>query len=232
MDPSYWLWSRLMYRVSAPVRLVARALPPPTVRAMSNRTQHPKVDSPLAGLELGDVVTLPDGRSLSIRALAAFSEPQMTVGGFVILGECESMLTTPSRQGLPHLEYLPVGTLSAAKGARVMLEGVASYWAPHLPSYVDAMGELPFRLLEVPGHSDPWILVYRGPEVLVFMRSRESDLGQLGVLHMPRRVGADEVQIRRHAATIMPSYVPAPSQIPARQPVAEPLRQPEHEPVR
>jgi hypothetical protein len=117
--------------------------------------------------------------------------------------------------------YLPVGSLSAAKGARLLIEGVASYWAPHLPSLTGAMGELPFRLIEVPGHTEPWIIVYRGPEVLVYLRSYELDDHGLQVLTMPRRVGDDLIEIRRHAATVQP----LPNQIPAARPV------PAHEPA-
>lgn len=174
----------------------------------------------LAGLELGDIVTMPPARSLTVRAVAAFAAPTASLDGFALLGECELLVASPVGVSHEHQVFLPVGTLAAAKGARLLLEGVASYWAPHLPSLTGAMGELPFRLIEVPGYTEPWILVYRGPEVLVFMRSYEIDEHGLQVLTMPRRSGADLVEIRRHAATVqpLPNQVPAPAAVPAAEP--------------
>lgn len=164
---------------------------------------------------------------MTVRAVAEFPSPAAEITGFALLGECELLLAVPSSSAHAHHVYLPVGSLSAAKGARLLIEGVAAYWAPHLPSLTGAMGELPFRLIEVPGHTEPWVIVYRGPEVLVFMRSYELDDHGLRVLTMPRRTSEDVIEIRRHAATVqpLPTQIPTPRPAPAHEPVhASPSR--------
>jgi hypothetical protein len=172
----------------------------------------------LHGLELGDIVTIPPTPSLTVRALAHFKREALSLSGFVILGECEMLIATPAREKHEHYIYLPIGTLSSAKGAALLTEGVASYWAPHLPSLTGAMGELPFRVIEVPGHTEPWVIVYRGPEVIVFMRTNELIEQSLSVLTMPRRSTADTIEIRRHAAIIQPLPASTPVVVPEREP--------------
>lgn len=181
--------------------------------------------SPLGEAKLGDVLKLPDGRSLTVRAVAAFPSPVLTMGGFVILGECEVLVSAPSRRTVPHVVYLPLAELpAAARTAKVTVEGVLSYWAPHLPSMQGAMGELPFRVLEVSGSPDPWVVVYRGPELVVFVPGPQLNGSQLHVLRMPRRHGDDGFEVVRHVAIVEPVATPTPAPAPQRTPVAVPAR--------
>jgi hypothetical protein len=181
--------------------------------------------SPLGSAQLGDVLKLPDGRSLTVRAVAAFPSPVQTMGGFVILGECDVLVSAPSRRAVPHVVYLPLSELpAAARHAKVIVEGVLSYWAPHLPSMQGAMGELPFRVLEVNGSADPWVVVYRGPELVVFVPGPQLDGSQLHVLRMPRRLGDDGFEVVRHVAIVEPVPTQVPTAVPKQTPVAVPTR--------
>lgn len=183
--------------------------------------------SPLGAAQLGDVVLFSDGRSLTVRAVVVLPSPVASMAGFVILGECEMLISAPSRGSAPHVAYLPVAHLpAAARSARVAYEGVLSYWAPHLPAFAQAMGELPFRVLDVAGSAEPWVIVYRGPELVVFVPSGELDTEQLRVLRMPRRMGEDPVQVVRHAAVVEPLHTPMPQPAPVGSPVHSPVEQP------
>ena len=198
------------------------------VPRLSRRHGLPFELSPLGECSLGDVVGLPDGRSLTVRSIAVFEAAVSTMAGFVVLGECEYLVAAPSRQSLPHSVYLPVGDLRAAKGAHAVIEGACAYWAPHLPALHGAMGELMFRVLDVPGSVDPWVVVHRGPEVLVFVRTGEMDVNRLRVTYMPRPQGHDPVEVVRHAATVIPvptpHSAPAPQEVPQQVPAAVPVR--------
>lgn len=183
--------------------------------------------SPLGTSQLGDVLQMPDGRALTIRAVAAFPSPVSTMAGFVLLGECEMLVSAPSRRAVPHTVYLPVSELPAvAQRARVAVEGVLSYWAPHLPSLKGAMGELPFRVLDVPGSVDPWVVVYRGPEMIVFVPGGQLDAEQLKVLRMPRQHGDEQYDVVRHVAILEPVPVHIPVAVPVAVPVGEPVSVP------
>jgi hypothetical protein len=179
--------------------------------------------SPIGFAHLGDVVKIPDGRALTVRSVAAFPSPALTMSGFVILGECDVLVSAPSRKALSHVIYQPIGQLpSTAMGAKILIEGVISYWAPHLPSMQGAMGELPFRVLEVNGSPDPWVVVYRGPELVVFIPGPKIEGDQLHVLRMPRRNDQDEFEVVRHVAIVEPSRVEIPRTVPQEKPITVP----------
>ena len=48
-----------------------------------------------------------------------------------------------------------------------------------------AMGELLYKVLEVPGSIDPIVIVWRGQEAVIFVKG-ESYNGDMRVLYMPR----------------------------------------------
>lgn len=157
----------------------------------------------IARLALGDVVVLPDGRALTLRARASLPTTVGSMAGFVILGELELMLSVPSSIASPLLVYVPVSKLPpAAARARTAYEGVANYWAPHLPGLRGAMGELLFRVVEVRGSVDPIVIVYRGPEAVVFIRASMVYPNDLSVLTMRRDADSD-VDVPRHAAVVV-----------------------------
>jgi hypothetical protein len=162
------------------------------------------MDMPLAHIELGDVVVLPDGRAMTARAKVSLPEPVGSMAGFVIGGELEALLSVPSRSESPVLIYVPIDYLpEAANRARTVYEGAMRYWAPHLPALSGAMGELLYRVVALRGSVDPIVIVYRGPEIVVFIRASQAAAGDLQVLYMQRGVDND-IAMDRHAAFTSP----------------------------
>ncbi len=159
----------------------------------------------IADLALGDVVTMPDGRPLTVRSVVSLSVPVGSMAGFVLLGEMEMLLATPPSPSDPLGVYLPVERFPVPEEmARVAATGAARYWAPHLPAVAGAMGEIQFRVLEVRGSVDPIVVVYRGPDVVVFVKTGHMDARFLRVLRLQRPVGP-EAEVERHAATVAPA---------------------------
>jgi hypothetical protein len=160
------------------------------------------MDYPLAGIELGDVIVLPDGRAMTARAKVSLPEPVGSMSGFVIGGELEALLSLPTMAESPVLLYVPIDYLpEAAAKARTVYEGAMRYWAPHLPALTGAMGELLYRVVAVRGSIDPIVIVYRGPEVIVFIRASYVDPRDLRVMRMRRDV-ANDMEMERHAAVV------------------------------
>lgn len=175
---------------------------------------------PFSSVSLGDIVTLPDGRALSVRAKADLPPGVEGVSAFVLLGELESLLVASGRPGDLVASYVPVDYLPPqATTARMLAEGAAAYWAPHLPAAAGAMGELLYRVLSLRSQVAPIILVYRGPELVVFVRASAFPPLDLRLLRMPQR--ADPVTVGRVAATVEPMGVPASA--PVYQPLVRPV---------
>ena len=173
----------------------------------------------LADVALGDVVTLPNGRSLTVRSMVTLATPVGSMSGFLLLGELEMLLSIPPSQNDPLGVYLPVERFPVDESqTRVAAEGAARYWAPHLPAIAGAMGEIRFRVLEVRGSVDPVVVVYRGPDVVVFVRTGHLDVRSLGMLRMQRPSGVEQ-DVERHAATV----APAPHLVPATERAYETL---------
>lgn len=185
------------------------------------------MDLPLAHLALGDVVVLPDGRGMTVRARVDLPAPVGSMNGFVIAGELEVLLSAPTRNESPVLVYVPIDYLpEAAERARTAYEGVMNYWAPHLPALSGAMGELLYRVVSIRGSVDPIVIVYRGPEVIVFIRAAYANGDDLRVLYMRRDVDND-VDLERHIGLVSPARRDADEEVlaPARQaPVSVPTR--------
>lgn len=186
---------------------------------MRNRAVESAPDdvlAPLAHVELGDIVVLPDGRAMTVRARVTLPSPEGSMAGFLICGEMEILLSTPSFTSGPVNVYVPIDYLpeSAAK-ARTVCEGAASYWAPHLPAMSGAMGEILYRVVEVRGSIDPIVIVYRGPEVIVFIRATYARSCDLQVLAMSRHTGP-ETDVTRHAGVVDPVVIPV--QVPVLEP--------------
>lgn len=148
------------------------------------------------------------------------------MGGFVVAGELEVLLSAPTKQDAPILVYVPIDHLPVtAQRARTAFEGVFNYWAPHVPAVTGAMGELLYRVVVVRGSVDPLVVVYRGQEVIVFIRAAYAAASDVRVLYMRRDIDND-VNLERHAGIVVPSEEPL--QVPA--PVRTTPR--EHERVR
>lgn len=178
----------------------------------------------LSGLALGDIVTLPPARSLSVRVSVDLPDNDLSLSGFVALGELELLLMSPcdSRGDLIVLEpvdYLP----PQASSARVLAEGAAAYWAPHLSAHAGGMGEVYYRLLMPRGQVTPMVLMYRGPELVVFVHVGTESPESVQVLRMPRSA-QDATTVSRVAAVVDPLNVPLPSRAPTPQRTPVPSR--------
>lgn len=179
----------------------------------------------MAHIELGDVIVLPDGRAMTARAKASLPNPVGTMSGFIIGGELEVLLSIPSNVESPVLLYIPINYLpeSAAK-ARTVYEGAMRYWAPHLPALTGAMGELLYRVVAIRGSVDPIVIIYRGPEIIVFIRASYTNIDDLRILYMSREVDND-IDMDRHAAVVVTpgteinvdEFLPRRSETPARR---------------
>jgi len=180
--------------------------------------------NPLIDLALGDVVRLPDGRAMTLRSQVTLPLPAGSMAAFLILGEMDALLSLPSVSNQPVLVYVPIDYLpETAANSRTVYEGATNYWAPHLPALQGAMGEILYRVLLVRGSVDPIVIVYRGPEVIVFIRAALTNYQELGILKM-RREDTSHVEVSRHASVVTsPALAPTPSPTP----VPEPLRAPQ-----
>lgn len=183
----------------------------------------------LLALELGDIVTLPDGRQLTVRALERHLTPTVgTMAGFVLGGEVgpqATLVSIPSGPDGPVTLYTPLDYIPAhARDARAVTEGVVSYWAPHLPNLSGAMGELGYKVCAVRGQIDPMVVLWRGRERIIFVRSAVASVADLEFLCMARDPSATEVDQERHAARVTsPAQVPVP--VPEREHVGDLYRQ-------
>lgn len=180
---------------------------------------------PLASVALGDLVTLPDGKRMSVRSRVSLPVPEGTMAGFVILGELELLLSLPPNVRDDFGVYVPISHIpDYAADAKSVFEGVTAYWSPHLPALSAAMGELAWRVLKVRNRLDPIVLVYRGSEMVVFVKASSASPADLSVLFMPRTAD-DGAQVVRQSA-LVGSPVPTPAAVPASAPqrVAVPVR--------
>jgi hypothetical protein len=192
-------------------------------RTVSAMTSTPNL--PLASIELGDIVVLPDGRAMTARSRVTLPRPVGSMAGFVIAGELEVLLSSPASVSEPVGVYTPINYLpAAAQFCRTAVEGAARYWAPHLPALGGAMGEIIYRVIEIRGQVDPAVIVYRGEELTVFIKATIAQPGDLQVMYMPRS-DANEVAVTRHSGTVEPAFDPvAPMQRPAVAPQSVPVR--------
>lgn len=165
----------------------------------------------LAGVALGDIVILPDGSARTARCRGELPAPQGSVGGFLIVGEMELLLTVPTGSSGPVDVYVPLGYVpDRLHSAELVAEGAARYWAPHLPGVSAAMGELLYRVVRAPGSIDLSFLVYRGAELVVYTRSTFAWSRDISVEFLPRS-DRSEGEVQRFASTVRPApSVPQP----------------------
>lgn len=137
-------------------------------------------------LNLGDMIELPTGQKITVRARVRLPETVGAMRGFIICGELEILLGIPENSGETIVGYRRIKTLPKfIKNVQAIFKGACSYWAPHLPGMRQAMGELLYKVLEVPGSIDPIVIVWRGQEAVIFVKG-ESYKGDMRVLYMPR----------------------------------------------
>lgn len=157
--------------------------------------------------QLGDVLTTPDGQTSTVRAV----EPQLAcevgaLSGFVLAGEIGPtavLLGLPATDAEPVALYVPLDQVPPhARGATEVLSGVISYWSPHLPGMSGAMGELGYKVCVVPGSSDPMVLMWRGRELVVFVKSSVCSPDAVRVQPMAVDARRSEVDVERVAAVV------------------------------
>lgn len=182
--------------------------------------------SPLAGLALGDIAFLPGVPAATVRLLVnhGLASP---VAAFAVLGEMD-MLVADCGSASDTLDlFTPVEVFPPSlASAKLLSEGAATYWSAHLRAHSGGMGEAYFRIMLPPGQVDVAFLLYRGPEVVVFIRSGTLESGQWRVQSMPRSAG-DQGSVARYAAVVDPLNVPLPPLVPAPaqpDPVTVPAR--------
>lgn len=184
---------------------------------MEGREHNPTDMPTLASVNLGDVVSLPDG-DLTVRARVLLPTPVGQMAGFVACGELEALVSFPLVSAHPYVVYRRVGQ-RPPEGirARAAYSGVANYWAPHLPAARSAMGEVLWRVAEVVGSFDPLVVLWRSGEAAVFMRDGELDPGGLDVKWMPRDRPDDRGYTRQSSEVHAPGWVPAEVGVPSRE---------------
>lgn len=171
--------------------------------------------SELQDTRLGDIICLPDGRAMTARVVVPLPEVVGSMSGFVICGEMEILLSDPAEPQHPINVYVPIDTFPFPKEqCRVLYEGATFYWAPHLPSLSGAMAEVTFRIIEVRGKLDPVIMVWLGPELIVFIRATAALPEHLEFIRL-NRSSANEKDVARHAAVVSPVRAPRPASAPA-----------------
>lgn len=155
-------------------------------------------------VSLGDLLRISSLRQMHIvRGVVELPRTVGYVGGFVVAGELDALLSVPTRPTDPIGFYTPAPRMPVpAQHTRSLVEGVFNYWAPHLPAIQGAMGELAFRVIEARGSVDPVIVLYRGEEPVVFVRTAYVAPGEIRFDCLERRdtTGA----VIRHAATVAP----------------------------
>lgn len=177
----------------------------------------------LSDLRLGDILTLPDGRSLSVRMIAPLPDNTLGVTALIALGDLEMLLAPGTRGRIDVL--LPVESLPpSAASAKHLCDGASSFWAPHLPAVGGAMGEVLFRLLLLRDVFAPLVVLDRSGDHVFFLRVGTVDALSVRATRMPVSVLSD-TPVPRFAAVVDP--VPAPVLEPDRsRPLPRPVRVP------
>jgi hypothetical protein len=180
---------------------------------------------PLEKVNLGDIVSVGDGRRLTVRARAVLPDVVGLMAGFVLCGELEALLSVPPSPTAPVGMYAPLNYVPAPLArATPVYAGAVSYWAPHLHADGGAMGELTFRVAEVPGILEPLVIVWRGKESVVFCHYGDTNTAALDILAMPAPSGEVDIKSRRSDVVSAPHTNPGvPEHAPA-QPVSAPAR--------
>lgn len=185
---------------------------------MGDRDTNPTDLPTLASVNLGDVVSLPDGTEMTVRARVLLPTPVGQMAGFVACGELEALISFPLVSASPYVIYRRVGQ-RPPEGirARAAYSGVANYWAPHLPAARGAMGEVLWRVADLVGSLDPLVVLWRSGEPAVFMRDGEAHPDDLGVKWMPRDRPDDRDFTRQTSEVHSPAWTPADVGAPSRE---------------
>lgn len=164
----------------------------------SERATGATVWDGFTSLQLGDMVHLPGEGPQAVRLLATFGEDNREQF-FCVLGDVERVLLGKERGEV--VAYVPVDQLPARlAAAKVIAEGRAGYLAANAPHSNDALDAMPWRVVQLAGHLHPLVLLYRGPQLLVFLPAGALADGGLRVIRLPRK--GDAVQANRVTALV------------------------------
>lgn len=164
----------------------------------------------LADARLGDVVVLPDGRSLTVRARIDPPAPMSGITTAFIVGEMDAILTVREGNAETVGYLVPVPGLQAGTVVRaVAAQGVTRYWAPHLPPLPQAMADLQFKVLDVQGSVVPVVVLFRSTEVIPFAQASEILTRRLQVMTLAGQEESADVQRRSWVVMQTPTTSPA-----------------------
>lgn len=188
------------------------------MRSMQTASSYEQVHR----LALGDIVRLPDGRELTVRSCERrLSVPVGQMAGWFLVGEIgpqATLLSMPTEPGAPVSVFTPLEDIPAhARSARVVVEGVTSYWAPHLPNTSGAMGELAYRVCTVRASSEPMVLIWRGRELVVFVQSAVTSTDALTMWQLRQAPEETERDVTRYGAKVVPHRVPTGDPAPTKK---------------
>lgn len=164
----------------------------------------------LHDLELGDIVTLPDGKPQTVRSIERRLERTVGVmAGFILAGEIGpscTLMSLPPTPGDEVVLYTPLDEIPSNVGApKVAVEGVSSYWAPHLPNFSGAMAELGYKVCTIRGARDVLVILWRGRERVIFVKSAITTPDAIGMERMKRDAAQTEHEVARYAAIVRDS---------------------------
>ncbi len=156
---------------------------------------------------LGDIVTLPDGRSMTVRAvMLELPHPVGPMKGFALCGEVgpsACMLSLPADPSGPVTVFRPLDRVPAhAADAATVCHGTMPYWAPHLPGLRGAMGSLGYKVCTVRGALEPMVLIWRGTELVVFIHTATTSAGSIATTALRRDEKAVSAPVTRVAAAV------------------------------
>lgn len=185
----------------------------------------------LTSLELGDLIGLPDGRELTVRAVERrLPVPVSAMAGWILGGEVGPSCVLMSVPAHPAGEvglYMPLMEVpSSARSSRVVVEGAVSYFAPHLPNVSGAMGELGYKVCALRGSGEPMVLLWRSDELVVFVKSASATPDRLRYAFLSRDRSMSEADVARYSA-----LVKGPGFGNGTQHEAAPVVEPTHEPL-
>jgi hypothetical protein len=182
---------------------------------------------------LGDVLVMPDSSRGTVRCVVRSLAARVDAfTGFLLVGEigpdCRLLTFSPD----PAVNvgvYAPQSQVPEfARNASELVSGVATYWAPHVRGISGAMSEVGYKVARVRGQLDPMVLLWRGGEMVVFVKSFDAPGDAFLLKQLPKNSRVTEVSVDRVTSVVTS---PAPHLSPD-QPLRAPERVPERIPAR
>jgi len=158
------------------------------------------MDKSLPSFSLGDIVTLNQRESLTVRAVIELPEKLGKIERFLLLGEFKLIIGLGADQGKIYQEIYTL-TPKVPSGGRVLFEGASNYISPNLALTTGATGEVLFRVILTTEAFKPTIIFYRGSEPIVFNFKTNVNKIEIEHLIIPKKFTTKEV-LNRYAALI------------------------------